>query len=200
MSTAPKDFCEGCTCGRAEGGGLAAPEQYAADARDQRSFTAPLDTTPSEGIEPAVPLRSNMWFNNPEDGQYPSCIPGKELIYRYGWMLCRAIPQQRFNSYVHLNSTSRVTDNQWRNSQTRRSQLSVLPRPDPTSLHVILTMSPWPRGSEMELLQTVEHHLNSLVILSKKPQRGLLRCWTEICHTSLWLRSCSGTRSMVLSS
>jgi len=77
MSTAPKDFCEGCTCGRAEGGGLAAPEQYAADARDQRSFTAPLDTTPSEGIEPVVPLRSNMWFNNPEDGQYPACVPGK---------------------------------------------------------------------------------------------------------------------------
>jgi dihydroxy-acid dehydratase len=80
MSTAPKDFCEGCTCGRAEGGGLAAPEQYAADARDQRSFTAPLDTTPSEGIEPVVPLRSNMWFNNPEDGESTPCIFGKELI------------------------------------------------------------------------------------------------------------------------
>jgi dihydroxy-acid dehydratase len=80
MSTAPKDFCEGCTCGRAEGGGLAAPEQYAADARDQRSFTAPLDTTPSEGIEPAVPLRSNMWFNNPEDGESPPCESGKELM------------------------------------------------------------------------------------------------------------------------
>jgi hypothetical protein len=199
MSTAPKDFCEGCTCGRAEGGGLAAPEQYAADARDQRSFTAPLDTTPSEGIEPAVPLRSNMWFNNPEDGQFASCVPGKELIYRYGWMLCRAIPQQRSNLYVHLHSTSGVTDNQWRNSQTRRSQLSVLPRLDPTSLHVTLTMSPWPRGSEMELSQTVEHHLNSLVILSKKPQRGLLRCWTEICPTSPWSRCCSDTLLMVLS-
>ena len=72
MSTAPKDFCEGCTCGRAEGGGLAAPEQYEAQAREQRSFTAPIDLTPSEGIEPAVPLRSNMWFNNPEDGTWTS--------------------------------------------------------------------------------------------------------------------------------
>ena len=110
MSTAPKDFCEGCTCGRAEGGGLAAPEQYAADARDQRSFTAPLDTTPSEGIEPVVPLRSNMWFNNPEDGQYPFCVPGTELIDRYGWMLRRAIPQQRFNLYVqHTLVVARLT-------------------------------------------------------------------------------------------
>jgi dihydroxy-acid dehydratase len=73
MSTAPKDFCEGCTCGRAEGraesGGLAAPEAYEAAARDARSFTAPMDIGESEGIEPAVPLRSKMWFNNPEDGQ-----------------------------------------------------------------------------------------------------------------------------------
>jgi dihydroxy-acid dehydratase len=70
MSTAPRDFCEGCNCGRAQAGGLAAPEAYEAAARDQRSFTAPLDTTPSEGVEPAVPLRSNMWFNNPEDGTF----------------------------------------------------------------------------------------------------------------------------------
>ena len=73
-STAPKDFCEGCTCGRAEGGraesgGLAAPEAYEAAARDARSFTAPMDAGESEGIEPAVPLRSKMWFNNPEDGE-----------------------------------------------------------------------------------------------------------------------------------
>jgi len=102
MSTAPKDFCEGCTCGRAEAGGLAAPEQYAADARDQRSFTAPLDTTPSEGIEPVVPLRSNMWFNNPEDGKSTPRVVGFGLIYRYGRMLCRAIPQQRSNLYVAL--------------------------------------------------------------------------------------------------
>jgi dihydroxy-acid dehydratase len=78
MSTAPRDFCEGCNCGRAEGrvedGGLAAPEAYEAEARDQRSFTAPLDTTPSEGVEPAVPLRSNMWFNNPEDGEFCALI------------------------------------------------------------------------------------------------------------------------------
>lgn len=73
MSTAPKDYCEGCTCGRAEGGraesgGLAAPEAYEAAAREERSFTAPMDFAETEGIEPAVPLRSKMWFNNPEDG------------------------------------------------------------------------------------------------------------------------------------
>lgn len=73
MSTAPKDYCDGCTCGRAEGraesGGLAAPEAYEAAAREERSFTAPMDLSEAEGIEPAVPLRSKMWFNNPEDGR-----------------------------------------------------------------------------------------------------------------------------------
>jgi hypothetical protein len=71
MSNAPRDFCEGCNCGRAQEGGLAGPEAAELAAREQRSFTAPVDMTPNEGVEPVVPLRSNMWFNNPEDGESP---------------------------------------------------------------------------------------------------------------------------------
>ena len=105
-TAAPKDFCEGCTCGRAEGGGLAAPEAYEAAARDARSFTAPMDLGDSEGIEPAVPLRSKMWFNNPEDGMSGSprsfvYSEMRELIRnRHGRMLCREIPQQWSYLYV----------------------------------------------------------------------------------------------------
>lgn len=53
---------------------MAAPEAYEAAAREQRSFTAPMDSSDTEGIEPAVPLRSKMWFNNPEDGESSACI------------------------------------------------------------------------------------------------------------------------------
>lgn len=61
--------CEGCTCGRAQGGGLTGPEAVEAINRGpSRSFTAPLDHVDSEGIEPAVPLRSKKWFNAPDDG------------------------------------------------------------------------------------------------------------------------------------
>ena len=101
-------------------------------------------------------------------------------------------------STVHRRHRAQA-DKQWRSSPTRRSQLSVLPRPGPISPHVTPTMSLSPRGSEMELSQMVELHLNSLVILFKKPRRGLLQCWIEICPTSPSLRSCSDTRSMVLS-
>ncbi|GFZ51261.1 hypothetical protein JCM24511_09019 [Saitozyma sp. JCM 24511] len=60
--------CEGCTCGRAQNNGLAAEEQRELARREPRSFTAPSGyTEPTEGIEPAVPLRSKLWFNNPED-------------------------------------------------------------------------------------------------------------------------------------
>ncbi|RSH87148.1 hypothetical protein EHS25_003639 [Saitozyma podzolica] len=60
--------CEGCTCGRAQNNGLAAEEQRELARREARSFTAPSGyTEPTEGIEPAVPLRSKLWFNNPED-------------------------------------------------------------------------------------------------------------------------------------
>lgn len=87
--------CEGCTCGRADpspdlgrvqAGGLAGAEQLLnqeaqSDANgngngngnlyalgSSRSFTAPKDwVEPAEGIEPAVPLRSKKWFNEPGD-------------------------------------------------------------------------------------------------------------------------------------
>jgi hypothetical protein len=63
--------CEGCTCGRAQNNGLAAEEQRELARREARSFTAPSGyTEPTEGIEPAVPLRSKLWFNNPEDSEY----------------------------------------------------------------------------------------------------------------------------------
>nr|ODO00968.1 dihydroxy-acid dehydratase [Cryptococcus depauperatus CBS 7855] len=61
--------CEGCTCGRAEG--LTVDETVP---RTERSFTAPADATPYEGIEPAVPFRSKKWFNDPED-------PGMSALY-----------------------------------------------------------------------------------------------------------------------
>lgn len=78
--------CDGCTCGRGdpsasrvESGGLAGAEQLlnqeqTAPREDlyalggSRSFTAPQDwVEPAEGIEPAVPLRSKKWFNEPGD-------------------------------------------------------------------------------------------------------------------------------------
>ncbi|EIW72525.1 dihydroxy-acid dehydratase [Tremella mesenterica] len=61
--------CEGCTCGRAQGNVLSPLEQEEQfHERPERSFTSPLDwVEPTEGIEPAVPLRSKKWFNSPED-------------------------------------------------------------------------------------------------------------------------------------
>lgn len=78
-------FCENCTCGRAQAANgiagangapgraeanvLAAPEARELQARDPRSFTSPADwQEPTEGIEPAVPLRSKEWFSKPDDG------------------------------------------------------------------------------------------------------------------------------------
>ncbi|ORY26905.1 dihydroxy-acid/6-phosphogluconate dehydratase [Naematelia encephala] len=66
MSGTANNFCEGCTCGRAEAAGAAATD--AAVNQSTRSFTAPTGwVEPSEGVEPAVPLRSKLWFNNPQD-------------------------------------------------------------------------------------------------------------------------------------
>jgi dihydroxy-acid dehydratase len=80
--------CEGCTCGRGdtasaagrvESGGLAGAEQLLEQEQTQqgqdqyalrgsRSFTAPSEwVEPAEGVEPAVPLRSKKWFNEPGD-------------------------------------------------------------------------------------------------------------------------------------
>ncbi|WWC67117.1 dihydroxy-acid dehydratase [Kwoniella pini CBS 10737] len=59
--------CEGCTCGLREDGG------DEGDILEQtnlgvRSFTAPAeDRGEPEGVEPAVPLRSKQWWNNPSD-------------------------------------------------------------------------------------------------------------------------------------
>ena len=67
--------CEGCTCGRAQGNGLAPPEQQQWEDRQERSFTSPLDwIEPTEGVEPAIPLRSKKWFNAPDDGQFPTLV------------------------------------------------------------------------------------------------------------------------------
>ncbi|WVQ83845.1 dihydroxy-acid dehydratase [Cryptococcus sp. DSM 104549] len=75
--------CEGCTCGRAEqiaaaaNGNGTSPITAAVNERTpgpERSFTAPADETPYEGIEPAVPLRSKKWFNDPAD-------PGMSALY-----------------------------------------------------------------------------------------------------------------------
>jgi dihydroxy-acid dehydratase len=74
--------CEGCTCGRANGGNDNAapvnpdpnyivPNTNAFD-REPRSFTdpaegvyAPVPSVTSSG--PAVPLRSKKWFNDMDD-------------------------------------------------------------------------------------------------------------------------------------
>nr|XP_019003192.1 dihydroxy-acid dehydratase [Kwoniella mangroviensis CBS 8507]OCF66653.1 dihydroxy-acid dehydratase [Kwoniella mangroviensis CBS 8507] len=58
--------CEGCTCGRAQEA-LAATS--GSGPRQLRSFTSPAEADPNatEGIEPAVPLRSKKWFNDPTD-------------------------------------------------------------------------------------------------------------------------------------
>lgn len=61
--------CEGCNCGRSEQ--LQQEGDIPVD-RPERSFTAPADAVPYEGVEPAVPLRSKQWFNDPSDpGEYP---------------------------------------------------------------------------------------------------------------------------------
>jgi dihydroxy-acid dehydratase len=65
------NFCENCTCGRDQAGVLATEGSTELARREERSFTAPSDwIEPTEGIEPAVPLRSKLWFNNPEDCQF----------------------------------------------------------------------------------------------------------------------------------
>ncbi|WWC64339.1 uncharacterized protein I303_106949 [Kwoniella dejecticola CBS 10117] len=58
--------CEGCNCGRAE---QAQVPTAGIGPRQLRSFTSPADSDPNsaEGIEPAVPLRSKKWFNDPSD-------------------------------------------------------------------------------------------------------------------------------------
>ena len=66
------DFCQDCTCGRAQAsrGDEVVEEAVRDSMRQERSFTAPADwVEPTSGIEPAVPLRSKMWWNNPEDGE-----------------------------------------------------------------------------------------------------------------------------------
>ncbi|WVQ75328.1 dihydroxy-acid dehydratase [Cryptococcus sp. DSM 104548] len=82
--------CEGCTCGRAEQNGAKDEELVA---RPERSFTAPADIQPYEGVEPAVPLRSKQWFNDPHD-------PGMSALYlerymNYGLTLDELHPKTR---------------------------------------------------------------------------------------------------------
>jgi dihydroxy-acid dehydratase len=65
--------CADCTCGRAQ------VNEHVNEhgepigvrpSREERSFTAPTDyVEPTEGVEPAIPLRSKTWFNNPQDGE-----------------------------------------------------------------------------------------------------------------------------------
>jgi dihydroxy-acid dehydratase len=66
------DFCQDCTCGRAQASADNEPiaEITQERSRPERSFTAPEDwVEPTEGVEPAVPLRSKAWWNNPADGE-----------------------------------------------------------------------------------------------------------------------------------
>ncbi|ODO01740.1 dihydroxy-acid dehydratase [Cryptococcus amylolentus CBS 6273] len=82
--------CEGCTCGRAEQNGAKEEELVA---RPERSFTAPADIQSYEGVEPAVPLRSKQWFNDPND-------PGMSALYlerymNYGLTLDELHPKTR---------------------------------------------------------------------------------------------------------
>jgi dihydroxy-acid dehydratase len=63
--------CEGCTCGAADTT-LAGDAILDERTRQARSFTAPHDYVErNEGIEPAIPLRSKEWWNNPDDGKSP---------------------------------------------------------------------------------------------------------------------------------
>ncbi len=69
--------CDGCTCGRANenGGNGNGPTsttsgqsvQLPRVAAAAKSFTSPADGSASEGVEPAKPLRSKFWFNDPHD-------------------------------------------------------------------------------------------------------------------------------------
>lgn len=89
------DFCKDCTCGRAQAnaGNETVEDAARASARPERSFTAPLDwVEPTEGIEPAVPLRSKMWWNNPEDGGFHN---RSALTDRHVWGVRGEVPQQR---------------------------------------------------------------------------------------------------------
>jgi dihydroxy-acid dehydratase len=63
--------CEGCTCGAADQINGANEALLDERTRQARSFTAPTDwVDATEGIEPAIPLRSKAWWNNPEDGEF----------------------------------------------------------------------------------------------------------------------------------
>ncbi|WRT70444.1 uncharacterized protein IL334_007442 [Kwoniella shivajii] len=57
--------CEGCNCGRSQ----AQVPTAGSGPRQLRSFTSPAEsnTNTNEGIEPAIPLRSKKWFNDPSD-------------------------------------------------------------------------------------------------------------------------------------
>ncbi|WVQ67598.1 dihydroxy-acid dehydratase [Kwoniella botswanensis] len=65
--------CEGCTCGLRENGGNE-EDILGQTPVGVRSFTAPADESGEpEGVEPAVPLRSKQWWNNPSDGLADMC-------------------------------------------------------------------------------------------------------------------------------
>jgi dihydroxy-acid dehydratase len=67
------EFCQDCTCRRAQANGDDDRIEQVVEerSRPERSFTAPADwVDPAEGVEPAVPLRSKAWWNNPQDGEW----------------------------------------------------------------------------------------------------------------------------------
>jgi len=92
--------CADCTCGRAQDPGRAtgpgraeqsapAPtESFEQIRREVRSFTSPEDAFQfTEGVQPAVPLRSKKWFNDPSDpGTFP--FP-KYLNPFFSWCSCQ---------------------------------------------------------------------------------------------------------------
>jgi hypothetical protein len=87
------DFCQDCTCGRAQANADNEPTEEVVQerSRPERSFTAPEDwIEPTEGIEPVAPLRSKAWWNNPADGESSYATL---LMTRHVWGICGTISQ-----------------------------------------------------------------------------------------------------------
>ena len=93
--------CEGCTCGRsqrpqapgrAEESTPAPTESFEQLRRNVRSFTSSEDTfQQTEGVEPAIPLRSKKWFNDPDDPGASSYLTFFTVPFIYGMGLAQAL-------------------------------------------------------------------------------------------------------------
>ena len=163
--------------------------------RGPRSFTAPLDwQEPTEGIEPAVPLRSKMWWNNPEDGESITAVSGDNTDAVTD--MCGAYVERYLNNGTTSESTRVVCFSgrvawqlicgfQWRRSHLERSPSSVSHRPGQISLLAILIICSWPRGYGTVSSQLAEHPSNFLVTPSKKQRNDPRRVSIVIWHIYL---------------